>query len=85
MRTVRCSSRPGGGGVSAQGSLPGTPRWKRTVKMSVGKWIMETTRPHKHVHIHKNQISFAPLCLAWSFPNYILFEIIENFRLYNLL
>ena len=29
------------------------------VKMSVGKWIMETTRPHKHVQIPPNQF-FLP-------------------------
>ena len=26
--------------------------------MSVGKWIMETTRPHKHVQISEEQILF---------------------------
>ena len=25
------------------------------VKVSVGKWIMETTRPHKHVQIPEDQ------------------------------
>ena len=30
------------------------------VKMSVGKWIMETTCPHKHVQIPEDQNFFGP-------------------------
>ena len=64
------------------------PLVHKHVKMSVAKWIMETTCPHKHVQIPENQIPRNQIlfCLTqsqWSFPNYILFEIIEHFRLYN--
>ena len=51
------------------------PLIHKHVKMSVGKWIVETTRPHKHVHIPEDQIFLTSLPLAQSFPNYILFEI----------
>ena len=34
------------------------------VKMSVGKWIMETTHPHKHVQIPDDQIVFDLTLLA---------------------
>ena len=59
------------------------PLVHKHVKMSVGKWILETTHPQKHVHIPEDQISFVSHCLVLSFPNYISFEIIEHFRLYN--
>ena len=34
------------------------------VKMSVGKWIMEETYPHKHGCISGNPMFFASLCLV---------------------
>ena len=51
--------------------------------MSVGKWIMKAICPQKHVHITKDQFFFAWFSSVWSFPNYTLFEIIEQFRLYK--
>ena len=45
------------------------PLIHKHVKISVDEWIMETTRPHKHVHI------FLP-CIIIS--HLYLFEIIER-------
>ena len=38
--------------------------------MSVGKWIMEITQPHKHVHITKDKIflpNFVQLFFIWQY------------------
>ena len=48
-------------------------------KLSVGKWVLETTHPHKHVQILKHQM-FLP-CFSQHESN--LFEVIEYFRFYN--
>ena len=40
------------------------PFTHKHVKMSVGKWIMETTRPHKHVQIARNQNLFCLTSLS---------------------
>ena len=40
------------------------PLVHKHVKMSVGKWILETTRPHKHVQIAEDDF-LASLRLAW--------------------
>ena len=77
MVTVSLMRMPGTAFVSTH------PLVHKLLKMSGGKWIMETTHSHKRVKIPENQFFFASLCLAPSFPNYILFEIIEHLRLNN--
>ena len=55
-------------------------RWKHNLLpilrmrsvMSVGKWIMETTRPHKHVHIPQNKFFLLTLLGMIIFPNLYL-------------
>ena len=39
------------------------------VKMSVGKWIMETTCPHKHVQILEDQIFLGLILFAMIISN----------------
>ena len=48
-----------------------------TPVISVGKWILETTRPHKHVQVPEEFV------LERLFPNQIQVEVPEYFRLYN--
>ena len=47
------------------------------VKISVGKWIMETTLPHKHVHITEDQIFLS------GFVQHDHFPIILYLKLFN--
>ena len=44
------------------------PLVHKHVKASVGKWIMETTGPHKHVQIPDNQFFLASLSQHTHFP-----------------
>ena len=46
------------------------------VKISVDEWIMETTRPHKHVQIFENQIFLPHMIISqlYFFWNYWAFQ-----------
>ena len=46
-------------GYSIQAFISTRPLVHKHVKISVGKWIMETTRPHKHVQIPEDQFFFG--------------------------
>ena len=53
------------------------PLVHKHVKMSVGKWILETTRPHKHVQIPKDDF----LALLQSIKFYFKSLNISNFTI----
>ena len=59
------------------------PLIHKHVKMSVGKWIMETTHPHKYVNILGDHIFFCFALFAMIISKLYFIEIIEHFRIYN--